>query len=92
MAIATRRTDPMLRGRPQPVLSWEVEAAPKLGTFSILRDGRLHTRLGGTPQQGQIRTERLFVEAPRHHWCCIDEIGGILMSVGGAGLRRPRGM
>ncbi len=84
MAITTSGTDPTLRGGPGPVLSWEVEAAPTLGTFSILRDGRLHTRLGGTPQQAEIRTERLFDEAPRHHWCCIDEIGGLMMSVGGA--------
>ena len=85
MAITTSRTDPTLRGGPGPVLSWEVEAAPTLGTISILRDGGLHTRLGGTPQQAQIRTQRLSDEAPRHHWRCIDEIGVALMSVGGAG-------
>lgn len=84
MAIATSRTDQTFRGSPEPVLLWRAEAAPTLGTFSILRDGRLHTRLGGTPQQAQIRTERLSDQAPCHHWCCIDEIGGILMSAGGA--------
>ena len=85
MAITTSRTDPTFRGRPESVLSWEGEAAPTLGTYSILRNGRFYTRLGGTPQQAQIRTKRLSDEAPQHHWCCIDEIGGILMSAGGAG-------
>ena len=85
MAISTSRTDPTFRCGPGPARLWAPEAAPTLGTFSILRDGRLHTRLGGTPQQAQNRTERLFDQAPRHHWCCIDEIGGILMSAGGAG-------
>ena len=85
MAITTTRTDPALRSGPESALAWGIGPAPSLGTFSILRDGRLHTRLGGTPQQAQIRTERLFDEAPRHHWCCIDEIGGLLMSAGGAG-------
>ncbi len=85
MAITTSRTDQTFLGRPGPALSCAPEPAPTLGTFSILRDGRLHTRLGGTPQQAQNRTQRLSEEAPRHHWCCIDEIGGILMSAGGAG-------
>ncbi len=85
MAITTSRTDPTYRGGPGPVLSWEVEAAPTLGTFSILRGGRRQTRLGGTPRQAQMRTQRLSDAAPRHHWCWIDEIGGILMSAGGAG-------
>ena len=85
MAITTTRTDPALRSGPESALAWGIGSAPSLGTFSILRDGRLHTRLGGTPQQAQIRTERLFDAAPRHHWCCIDEIGGLLMSAGGAG-------
>ena len=85
MAITARRTDPTIRGGPGPARSWAPEAAPTLGTYSIFRDGRLHTRLGGTPQQAQIGTQRLSDQAPRHHWRCIDEIGGILMSAGGAG-------
>ncbi len=85
MAITTTRTDPALRSGPESALAWGIDSAPSLGTFSILRDGRLHTRLCGTPQQAEIRTERLFDEAPRHHWRCIDEIGGLMMSVGGAG-------
>ena len=85
MAITTSRIDPTLRGGPESALAWGIGPAPGLGTFSILRDGRLHTRLGGTPRQAQIRTQRLSDAAPRHHRCWIDEIGGILMSAGGAG-------
>ncbi len=84
MATTTSRTDPTLRGGPESALALGVDSAPGLGTFSIFRDGRLHTRSGGTPQQARIRTERLSDRAPRHHWCCIDEIGGVLMSAGGA--------
>ena len=47
MAITTSRTDPTYRGRPGPVPSWEVEAAPTLGTFAILRDG------GGSAERKQ---------------------------------------
>ena len=85
MAMTTRMMNSAVQGNPGEAPAWEVDTGPALGTYSILRDGALHTRLGGTSRQARIRTQRLSDAAPSHYWSCIDEIGGVVMTAGAAG-------